>query len=60
MGIVTSTANGQEFRDLYFPSHERAMAHYSSASPDHKSALVVGMDENAAWAPCRHHFPGSA
>jgi dipeptidyl aminopeptidase/acylaminoacyl peptidase len=45
MGIVTGTAKGQEFRDLYFPSHERAMAHYSSASPDHKSALVVEMDE---------------
>ncbi|HTF45625.1 MAG TPA: winged helix-turn-helix domain-containing protein [Terriglobales bacterium] len=53
MGIVTGTANGEEFRDLYFPSHERAMAHYSSASPDHKSALVVEMDENAGWAPCR-------
>jgi DNA-binding winged helix-turn-helix (wHTH) protein len=53
LGIVTGTATGQEFRDLYFPSHERAMAHYSSASPDHKSALVVEMDENAGWAPCR-------
>ena len=47
MGIVTGTATGQEFRDLYFPSHERAMAHYSFASPDHQSALVVEMDENA-------------
>lgn len=53
MGIVTGTAPGQEFHDLYFPPHERAMAHYSSASPDHKSALVVEMDENAGWAPCR-------
>jgi eukaryotic-like serine/threonine-protein kinase len=53
MGIVTGTLTGQEFRDLYFPSHERAMAHYSSASPDHKSALVVEMDEKGGWAPCR-------
>ncbi len=45
MGIVTGTATGQELRDLYFPSHERAMAHYSWASPDRKSALVVEMDE---------------
>lgn len=53
MGIVTGTATGQEFRELYFPPHERAMAHYSSASPDHKSALVVEMDERGGWAPCR-------
>ena len=53
MGIVTGTATGQEFRELYFPPHERAMAHYSSASPDHKSALVVEMDENGRWSPCR-------
>jgi DNA-binding winged helix-turn-helix (wHTH) protein len=53
MGIVTGTATGQEFRELYFPPHERAMAHYSSPSPDHKSALVVEMDEKGGWAPCR-------
>jgi DNA-binding winged helix-turn-helix (wHTH) protein/Tol biopolymer transport system component len=53
MGIVTGTAAGQEFRDLYFPAHERAMAHYSSPSPDHKSALVVEMNETGAWNPCR-------
>ena len=53
MGIVTGTATGQEFRDLYFPAHERAMAHYSFASPDHKLALVVEMNENGGWAPCR-------
>src|SRR5262249_16815899 len=53
MGIVTGTATGQEFRDLYFPSHQRAMAHYSWASPDRRSALVREMDENGDWAPCR-------
>jgi hypothetical protein len=53
MGIVTGAATGQEFRDLYFPPHERAMAHYSWASPDRKSALVVEMDESGGWAPCR-------
>jgi Tol biopolymer transport system component len=53
MGIVTGTAAGQEFRELYFPRHERAMAHYSWVSPDHKAALVVEMDENGGWAPCR-------
>jgi dipeptidyl aminopeptidase/acylaminoacyl peptidase len=53
MGIVKGTAAGQDFREIYFPPHERAMAHYSSASPDHKSALVVEMDEKGDWAPCR-------
>src|SRR5262249_7803211 len=30
MGIVTGAAAGQGFRDVYFPAHERAMAHFSS------------------------------
>ena len=53
MGVATGVATGQEFHDLYFPPHERAMAHYSSASPDHKSVLVVEMDEKGQWGPCR-------
>jgi DNA-binding winged helix-turn-helix (wHTH) protein/Tol biopolymer transport system component len=53
MGIVTGAANGQEFSDLYFPAHERAMAHYSWASPDRRSALVAEMDENGSWGNCR-------
>ena len=57
MGIVTGTATGQEFRELYFPAHERAMAHYSSASPDHKSALVVEMDENGELGAMPAYFP---
>ena len=57
MGIVTGTATGQEFRDLYFPSHQRAMAHYSWASPDHRSALVVEMDENGKLGALPADFP---
>ena len=53
MGIVTGTAIGPEFRERYFPRHERAMAHYSSVSPDHSAALVVEMDETGQWGPCR-------
>src|SRR5262249_35432054 len=34
MGIVTATEGRAESRDIYFPSHERAMAHFSYASPD--------------------------
>ena len=51
MGIVTGT--GSEFREQYYPRHRRAMAHYSSVSPDRHSALVVEMDEDGQWAPCR-------
>jgi hypothetical protein len=29
------------------------MAHYSYASPDRKSALIVEMDRTATWQPCR-------
>jgi hypothetical protein len=29
------------------------MAHYSYPSPDHQNALVVEMDGNGDWAPCR-------
>jgi len=51
MGIVTATENRSEYRKLYFPQHERAMAHFSYASPDRKWALVVEMDP--VWQPCR-------
>jgi Tol biopolymer transport system component len=52
LGVVTSSTDGQNQRDLFFPEHERAMAHYSFASPDHKSALVVWMNGHGEWEPC--------
>ncbi len=51
MGIVTATEDRAEYRKIYFPAHERAMAHYSYASPDRKWALVLEMDP--LWQPCR-------
>ena len=51
MGIVTATENRSQHREVYFPTHERAMAHYSYASPDRKWVLVVEMDPD--WLPCR-------
>jgi DNA-binding winged helix-turn-helix (wHTH) protein/Tol biopolymer transport system component len=51
MGIVTATAARAESRDVYWPAHERSMAHFSYASPDRKWALVVEM--NPQWQPCR-------
>jgi Tol biopolymer transport system component len=53
MGIVTSTEDRSDERAIYFPDHERAMAHFSYASPDGKWALVVEMDRTASWLPCR-------
>src|SRR5204863_8744968 len=41
MGVVTARENRAEEREIYFPSHERAMAHYSYPSPDHRSLLLV-------------------
>ena len=53
MGIVTALTNRADHRELYFPPHERAMAHYSYASPDRKWALVVEMNQEVMWQPCR-------
>ena len=53
MGIVSATENRSEHREVYFPTHERAMAHYSYASPDRRSALIVEMDHRPLWQPCR-------
>src|SRR5262249_42447539 len=54
MGIVTATENRADSREIYFPPHESAMAHYSWASPDRKSVLVVEMDQSHTFnMPCR-------
>lgn len=61
MGIVTSRVNRADRREIYFPVHERAMAHYSSPSPDGRSVLIVEMSDISAWLPCRLvPFDGSA
>jgi DNA-binding winged helix-turn-helix (wHTH) protein/Tol biopolymer transport system component len=53
LGVVTETVAGSDFRELYFPPHERAMAHYSFASPDRRSALVVEMNGQGEWSSCQ-------
>jgi DNA-binding winged helix-turn-helix (wHTH) protein/Tol biopolymer transport system component len=53
MGIVTAPDTRAAPRDVYFPMHERAMAHYAFASPDRRSALIVEMNDTGGWAPCR-------
>jgi eukaryotic-like serine/threonine-protein kinase len=51
MGVVTQSVAGGDFHEIYFPTHERNMAHYSFASPDRKWTLVVEM--NADGWECR-------
>jgi DNA-binding winged helix-turn-helix (wHTH) protein/Tol biopolymer transport system component len=51
MGIVMSTDDRSGHREIYFPTHQRGMAHFSYASPDRKWVLVVEMDPD--WLPCR-------
>lgn len=51
MGIVTSAVNRTNRREIYFPSYERRMAHYSYRSPDQKWLLTAEMEPR--WLPCR-------
>ena len=53
MAVVTAKENRSAARDVYVPEHERAMAHFSSISPDQKSVLIIEMDHTTAWQPCR-------
>jgi Tol biopolymer transport system component/DNA-binding winged helix-turn-helix (wHTH) protein len=52
MGVVTATVTRAGLREIYFPAHERGMAHYSYPSPDRHWALVVEMNGDG-WIPCR-------
>ena len=51
MGIVTSTTGRTDRREIYFPDHERRMAHYSYPSPDRNWVLLAEMQPE--WLPCR-------
>jgi len=51
MGVVTALENRSEYRKVYFPKHQRMMAHFSYASPDRQWAIVIEMDP--VWQPCR-------
>ena len=43
MGIVTAMESRTDSREIYLQPNEHAMAHYSYASPDRQSVLVVEM-----------------
>jgi hypothetical protein len=53
MGIVTATAARADERAVYFPEHDRAMAHYSYLSADRSAVLIVEMDRTGTFQSCR-------
>jgi eukaryotic-like serine/threonine-protein kinase len=53
MGVVTAKESRAEERAIYFPAHERAMAHYSWLSPDRDWVLIVEMNGSIDWRRCR-------
>jgi DNA-binding winged helix-turn-helix (wHTH) protein/Tol biopolymer transport system component len=53
MGVVTATVSMEDLRKIYFPAHERGMAHYSFPSRDRQWAVVVEMNANGGWAQCK-------
>jgi dipeptidyl aminopeptidase/acylaminoacyl peptidase len=53
LGIVSSMDDRSSHREIYLPSHERGMAHFSYLSPDRTSVLVVEMGKTGDWERCR-------
>jgi DNA-binding winged helix-turn-helix (wHTH) protein/dipeptidyl aminopeptidase/acylaminoacyl peptidase len=53
LGVATSLDDRSLHRQVYVPSHERGMAHFSHLSPDRKSVLVVEMVATGAFERCR-------
>jgi DNA-binding winged helix-turn-helix (wHTH) protein/Tol biopolymer transport system component len=53
LGIVASMEDRSVHREIYLPSHERGMAHFSYLSPDRKSVLVVEMGPTGVFGGCR-------
>jgi DNA-binding winged helix-turn-helix (wHTH) protein/Tol biopolymer transport system component len=60
MGIVAAEESRIGARDVYLPEAEPAMVHRSYLSPDGKWVLLVEMDQDHFWLPCRLvHMDGS-
>jgi Tol biopolymer transport system component len=53
LGVVESQDTRAGHRDIYWPAHERAMAHFSWLSPDRRNVLVAGMDGTGSFRQCR-------
>ena len=53
LSVVKASVTRSDLQNLYSPPHERGMAHYSYPSPDRRWAIVVEMNGNGDWGPCR-------
>jgi Tol biopolymer transport system component len=53
MAVVTAEESRIGQRDVYVPQYEPGMAHRSYLSPDKKWVLLVEMDNDHLWLPCR-------
>jgi Tol biopolymer transport system component len=53
MAIVAAAESRLGQRDVYVPPHDHGMAHRSYLSPDGKWVLLVEMDHDHVWVPCR-------
>jgi serine/threonine protein kinase/Tol biopolymer transport system component len=53
MAIVAAGESRIGQRDVYVPVDESGMAHRGYVSPDGKWALLVEMDQDNLWLPCR-------
>ena len=53
MGLITATESRADPRAIYFPEHERGMAHFSHRSPDGKSVIIVEMNGTGVFRQCR-------
>jgi DNA-binding winged helix-turn-helix (wHTH) protein len=53
MGVVAATESRIGARDVYVPAGDPSMAHRSYLSPNGKWLLLVEMDQDFLWLPCR-------
>src|SRR6202011_1017426 len=53
MAVVAAEESRMGARDVYVPADEPGMAHRSFVSPDRKWVLLVEMDRDHLWLPCR-------
>jgi serine/threonine protein kinase/Tol biopolymer transport system component len=53
MAIVSTDLGRGQRRDVYVPPDERGMAHHSYLSPDGRWVIIVEMDSQRSFIPCR-------
>jgi eukaryotic-like serine/threonine-protein kinase len=53
MGVVSADENLSQKRKVYWPAATPGMAHRSYLSPDGKWVILVEMDRDHLWVPCR-------